>query len=288
EVYWIQKPPGGDVRRLVPAEIPEGAAAEVWAYIPGAIRAHLASGQTEWLGELRRVTILFINLLDFDDRRDDALATLQATMEILQQELYAHEGSVNKLIADDKGLTLIAALGLPPLSHEDDALRGVRAALGIHDRLAAQGRRSGIGVTTGRVFCGPVGGKTRREYTTIGDVVNVAARLMKAAGVGVVADAETRRACRGRIVFEKVDDLVLKGKSAAIEAYRPLRDADSDGQILTLVGREREEQALMERFSALQQRKSALVILEGPEGIGKTALLETVRREAQRQSQRVL
>ena len=288
DVYWIQRPPGGDVRRLLPAEIPEGAASEVWAYIPGAIRAHLAAGHTEWLGELRRVTVLFINLLDFDDHRDDALATLQATMEVIQQELYAQEGSVNKLIADDKGLTLIAALGLPPLSHEDDALRGVRAALGIHHRLAAQGMRSGIGVTTGRVFCGPVGGKTRREYTTIGDVVNVAARFMKAAGVGVVVDVETQRGCRGRIIFEKVEDLVLKGKSAAIEAYRPLGDAHSDGQLLTLVGRDREEQVLTEHLSALQQRKSALVILEGPQGIGKTALLEALRREAHRQSQRVL
>ena len=48
-----------------------------------------------------------------------------------QTAVYQFEGSVNKFLMDDKGSTLIAVFGLPPLSHEDDATRGVLAALSI-------------------------------------------------------------------------------------------------------------------------------------------------------------
>lgn len=49
----------------------------------------------------------------------------------VQTAVYQFEGSVNKFLMDDKGSTLIAVFGLPPLSHEDDATRGVLAALSI-------------------------------------------------------------------------------------------------------------------------------------------------------------
>ena len=47
-----------------------------------------------------------------------------AVVRALQATLYRYEGSFNKLSVDEKGLTLVAALGLPPLAHEDDARRG--------------------------------------------------------------------------------------------------------------------------------------------------------------------
>ena len=50
---------------------------------------------------------------------------------ILQMSVYQYEGSINKFLMDDKGSTLLAVFGLPPLSHEDDATRGVLAALSI-------------------------------------------------------------------------------------------------------------------------------------------------------------
>lgn len=150
------------------------------AYIPGAILARLAAGQSGWLAELRRVTILFINLPDLT--YTTPLEQSQAAMQALQTALYRYEGSVNKINVDDKGATLVAALGLPPLTHEDDPMRGVQTALGMHTALQKLGWRCAIGITTGRAFCGSVGNATRREYTMMGDRVNLAARLMQAAG----------------------------------------------------------------------------------------------------------
>ena len=110
---------------------------------------------------------------------------------------------------DDKGSTLIACFGLPPHAHANDPLRSVLAALTLCARLAAQGLPASVGLTVGEVFCGIAGSTTRREYTVLGDSVNLSARLMQYAGTlmaadgserligGVVCDDETRRRCHG-------------------------------------------------------------------------------------------
>ncbi|MCB0163808.1 MAG: adenylate/guanylate cyclase domain-containing protein, partial [Anaerolineae bacterium] len=151
-----------------------GMAAALRCYIPGAIRARLAANQSGWIAELRRVTVLFVNLPDLNYAID--LAQAQQIIRALQDDLYRYEGSLNKLSVDDKGVTLVAALGLPPFAHEDDADRGIQVALAMQRTLSHQGLRGGIGVTTGRAFCGSVGNEWRREYTMIGDVVNLSAR----------------------------------------------------------------------------------------------------------------
>src|SRR5262249_2743625 len=103
------------------------------AYIPGAILARLAAGQSGWLAELRRVTVLFINLPDLTSRT--SLDQAQAVMQALQTALYHYEGSLNRIGVDEKGPMLLAAFGLPPLAHEDDAVRGVQAAVAMHTAL---------------------------------------------------------------------------------------------------------------------------------------------------------
>ena len=100
-------------------------AAGVRSFVPVAIRGRLDAGQTEWLGELRRISLMFVNLPDFNV--DAPLEAAQAAMRALQTTLYRFEGSINKISVDDKGASLIAVLGLPPLSHEDDA-RNARCA----------------------------------------------------------------------------------------------------------------------------------------------------------------
>jgi class 3 adenylate cyclase len=61
----------------------------------------------------------------------------------------------------------VAVFGLPPLAHEDDALRGVLCALDILAALHQLRLRPSIGVTTGQAFCGVVGSRARREYSVL-------------------------------------------------------------------------------------------------------------------------
>ncbi|MDX1571603.1 MAG: adenylate/guanylate cyclase domain-containing protein [Xanthomonadales bacterium] len=245
-------------------------------YLPGAIVARIGAGLDEYLGELRRITILFVNLPDLNYRTD--VADAQAVMEDLQRCTYRYEGSINKLSVDDKGVSLLAATGLPPLAHEDDPDRGVKIALAIRAALGQRGLRSSIGVSTGRVYCGAVGSNERREYTIMGDAVNLAARLMQAADGGILCDEATRERTRGEVDFGASQMRTLKGKTHPTRVFEPtglskkLQGARPDQ---FMVGRERERGHLADRLEALlESDESSIVIVEAEAGMGKSVLAE--------------
>src|SRR5574341_738533 len=250
------------------------------AYIPGAIIARISAGQSGWLAELRRVTVLFIHLPDLDYRTP--VEKGQAITQSLQTALYRYEGSINKLNVDDKGTTLVAALGLPPLSHEDDPARGVLAAVAIMEELKKVGLHGSVGVTTGRAFCGSVGNDTRREYTMIGDVVNLAARLMVAAKGRILCDEATYAATQEDFDYEVLPPITLKGKSRPAAIFRPVSEVQSPLRAQTMIiGRVQERAILAEHIQALLRGSpGGVIIIEGEPGIGKSRLVEDLRRQA--------
>jgi class 3 adenylate cyclase/tetratricopeptide (TPR) repeat protein len=264
------------------------------AYLPGAILARLAAGQSGWIAELRRVTVLFINLPGFG--QTTTLDESHEAMRELQRAIYRYEGSINKLNVDDKGVTLVAALGLPPLAHEDDSVRGVLVALDVHAALTRLKRPHAIGVTTGRIFCGSVGGERRREYAIHADSVNLAARLMQAVAsdlrsslrgipeglIPILCDDATYHTAQGRINFEPLPAITVKGKAAPVAVYRPLGEKKAAVRVQTeIVGRERERAILTEAMQTLLRGDTAgVVVVEGEPGIGKSRLVAEVRRQA--------
>lgn len=274
----------------ITSSLPYEAEAGLRAFIPGAILARLAAGQAGWLAELRRVTVIFINLHDLDYAMP--LEQAQTLMQTLQASLYRFEGSINKLSVDDKGVTLVAALGLPPLAHEDDPARGVQVALAVQAELQRLGLRSAVGVTTGRAFCGMVGNNRRREYTMIGDVVNLAARLMQAAALsyatsqpgemgGILCDAVTYQAAQNQLNFEILPPIKVKGKAEPIAIYCPLGPkAGVSRRHTTLVGREAERDLLTAHLQTLLRGTGGIVVIEGEAGIGKSRLVEELLRQA--------
>ncbi|MBE7555372.1 MAG: AAA family ATPase [Anaerolineales bacterium] len=268
-------PPAANGVTPLPAEAEAG----LRAFIPGAILARLAAGQAGWLAELRRVTVIFINLHDLDYAMP--LEQAQSLMQTLQTSLYRYEGSINKLSVDDKGVTLIAALGLPPLAHEDDPARGVQVAMAVQAELHRMGLRSAIGVTTGRAFCGMVGNNRRREYTMIGDVVNLAARLMQAASDGILCDAATYNAAQAQLNFEALPLMKVKGKAEPVPVYRPLSlKAGASRRQTTLVGRQVERELLTSHLQTLLRGTGGIIVIEGEAGVGKSRLIEELLRQA--------
>jgi class 3 adenylate cyclase/tetratricopeptide (TPR) repeat protein len=279
------------------------------SYIPGAVLSRLVAEQATWLAELRRVTVIFVNLPvgDLATRFDQA----QIAMQALQTALYRYEGSVNKISLDDKGVTLVAALGLPPLAHEDDAARGVQAALAMRQALTDLGVHCAIGVASGRAFCGEIGSQQRREYTMIGDVVNLAARLMQAAAsattddrrpaadkeassvVGrrssILCDEATVHAAQARIAFEPLAAIAVKGKAEPVAIYRPIETATVHPKIgrpgrvnpksqIDLVGRVAEQALLAEQLQALLRGgQGGVTLIESEAGMGKSRLIEATR-----------
>lgn len=263
------------------------------AYIPGAILSRLISGQTSWLAELRRVTVLFVSLPSLDEATPAALDRAQGIVRALQTALYRYEGSVNKINVDDKGVTLVAALGLPPLAHEDDALRGVQAALAMHTTLREFGLECAIGVTSGRAFCGEVGSPQRREYTMIGDVVNLAARLMQAAGTladgapAILCDEATYQAAQARVAFEPLPPVSVKGKAEPVALFRPLHQLSSQARRTAdhtrgeVIGRAAERQQLANQLhTLLRTGRGGVALIEADAGMGKSRLLDNLRQVA--------
>ena len=114
---------------------------------------------------------------------------------------------------DDKGSTLIVVFGLPPMSHQDDPVRGVLTSLNLISTLRKIDCKCAIGITTGVVFAGVVGTSgNRREYSILGDTVNLAARFMQAACEEkikkVFVDEETMKEAQIKVGFR----FVLKAK----------------------------------------------------------------------------
>lgn len=271
--------------------IPEGAENSLRAYIPGAIINRLSAGQGRWIAELRRVSILFISLPDID--QNTKLETSQDIARMIQRSIYRYEGAINKISVDDKGITIVAALGLPPFSHENDPARAVQAALIIRQELNKLNVRSFIGITTGRIFCGSVGNEMRREYTIIGNAVNLSARLMAAAGrldrlrldygVPILCDRVTFDSAKDAVEFEPLPPQQVKGRAEPVEVFHPLEAKKSVMRPRTeLIGRQEEKTLIagaLQEFSRGAPRQT--LILLGEAGIGKSRLFEDLVRQAE-------
>ena len=234
----------------------------------------------------KTVTIVFSDLkgsTSIGERLDTESVREALTLYFgeMQSVLRRHGGSVEKYIGD----AIMAVFGLPAV-HEDDALRAVRAALEMQDRLRLindeldqkWGVRleSRIGVNTGEVVAGDVSSGQR---LVSGDTVNTAARLEQAAPVGgVLIGALTYELVKHAVAVEQVDPLELKGKADRVVAYRLLGvglEPDVDRRLAApMVGRADELGQLRRAHSeAARARAGHLVTLIGGAGVGKSRLI---------------
>ncbi|MBV8771918.1 MAG: AAA family ATPase [Deltaproteobacteria bacterium] len=255
------------------------------ACIPQVVLSRLDAGQGDWLAELRRPTVVFISVPGLDYASPALLTQLQELTIRIQRVLFRYEATLLEIGADDKGTVLVAAFGLPPLIHEDDALRGARAAQEIQRGLAALGICAAIGMTTGRMFCGPIGNVRRRQYTLYGDEMNIAARLMQAGqhlGDGIYCDEQTYQAARRMLNFQRLPPIALKGKAESIRAYRLSGNELQSARRSPLLGRQTERRALTESLEAFVNHTidSTILLVEGDPGIGKSRLIQELTESA--------
>ncbi len=245
-------------------------------FVPAAVASRIAAGQSETslLSELRRVSVLFINLPQFTT--DIELERAQKIVTSIQQACYGQRGSLDKISCDDKGVSIIAGFGVPPMSAEDDATRAVTAAMNIKTLLNSMSIEVSIGVATGPVYCGTLGDQYRREYTIMGDGVNTAARLMGIAKGGVLCDSNTMVASKTDIEFAEDAVFKLKGKDESVKTFRPLSLTRTNAKAdVSIIGRTQELAVLSDAYQGLQSDKQTrCVIIEGEAGMGKSVLVE--------------
>lgn len=208
---------------LVCPEFGEGAIVRLSErFIPRAIMRHLRSGNNSSINEMRSVTIIFASINGVDVSTHAGSGVAQELMMQLQAACYSYEGNLNKFIVDDKGIVFLFVFGLSPLVHIDDPVRAISSCFEMIDSLKRMGLRGRFGVTTGRVFCGVVGSEGRREYTVMGDTVNLSARLMaKAAENTVLIDEATYLRSRDEVTCERLEPFLVKGKANKIQCFKP-------------------------------------------------------------------
>jgi class 3 adenylate cyclase len=214
---------------------------------------------------------------------------MSSFFEIAREVLERHGGTVEKFIGD----AVMAAFGIPRV-HEDDALRGVRAAAELRGRLRELSREvearysTGlgvrIGVNTGEVVAGDA--EAGQAFAS-GDTVNIAARLEQAAAPGEVLLGEaTLRLVRDAVTVEEVEPLTLKGKAQPVAAWRLTDVASSAAGIerrldTPLIGRARELASLLQSWQhTVDERDTQVVTVVAAAGTGKTRLLSELADHA--------
>jgi class 3 adenylate cyclase/tetratricopeptide (TPR) repeat protein len=234
----------------------------------------LRLGSERLLSEHRRAAVLFVSFPNTGDYRDpEAVARLRAFYAEARALVDACEGHLSKVDMGDKGSKLLITFGAP-LSHEDDADRAVHFALDLQAIGAARGLAPAVGLNRGTIFAGLIGDARRCEYTVMGDEVNLAARLMQAAGPGrILAGPGAYEECRA-FSFTPLPPVALKGKSHPVPVFEPRREeAGEKATAGAFIGRARE---LEECGAFIRESGEAtrLLLVQGEAGIGKSAFLE--------------
>lgn len=192
----------------------------------------LASGGAALEPVQREVSILFSDIRSFTSMSEtmaprEVLEFLDEYFGHMGQIVRGHEGMLNKFLGDG----MLAVWGVPD-QQEDHAVRAVRAALDMRKKLVElnehrvrEGRaeiRIGVGVHTGVVAAGMLGGADQREYTVIGDAVNLASRiesLTKALGTDVLVSESTFGRCGGKFEGTRVGEEKVKGRDAGVVVF---------------------------------------------------------------------
>jgi len=246
--------------------------------------------------ERRQLTVLFCDLVDstvLASRLDpeDWGAVVRAYQDTCAKVIARYEGHIAQYLGDG----LLVYFGYPH-AHEDDAQRAVWAGLGMVEAIEQLNTRLAqdnslqlavrIGIDTGLVVVGEMGGGTRQEQLALGDTPNLAARLQGiAAPDTVVISAATHRLVQGYFTAANLGPQPLKGVAAPVPVYRVLGismaqsrlDVAGATGLTPLVGRESELALLRERWAQSQAEQGQVVLLSGEAGIGKSRLVAVLR-----------
>jgi class 3 adenylate cyclase/tetratricopeptide (TPR) repeat protein len=246
--------------------------------------------------ERRQLTVMFCDLvdstalsrqLDPEDLREVIRAYQQTSAAVIQR----FDGSIAQYLGDG----LLVYFG-HPRAHEDDAQRAVRAGLGIleattglNTRLAQQYRvrvAVRIGIHTGLVVIGEMGGGGRQERLALGETPNIAARLEALAPPNrVVISHRTRQLVGGAFDLDDLGVHPLKGVAEPMPVYGVRGESAAESRfaaatatgLTPLVGREAELHLLLERWGQAQAGEGQVILLAGEAGIGKSRLTEALR-----------
>ena len=266
--------------------------------IPRAVQSALLGPLTPLEAERRQLTVLFCDLVDstaLSSQLDpeELRAVVRAYQDTCAKVIARYEGHIAQYLGDG----LLVYFGYP-LAHEDDAQRAVRVGLGmveavgqLNTRLAQErGVRLAVrlGIHTGLVVVGDVGGGTRQEQLALGETPNLAARLQGLATPNtLVISAATFQLLGGFFACQPLGTPLLKGQAQPLAVYRVLYEsmarsrleAAGSAGLTPMVGREQEIGLLRERWAQVKDGSGQVMLLSGEASIGKSRLVQLLEEQ---------
>ncbi|MGB5056345.1 MAG: adenylate/guanylate cyclase domain-containing protein, partial [Nitrospirales bacterium] len=251
---------------------------------------HQAGPSTQ--AERRQLTVMFCDLvgstalserLDPEDLRD----VIGAYQETCDQAIHQFDGTIMQFQGDG----ILVYFG-HPVAHEDDAQRGVLAALEILDELPKMNNclqqlcdvqlSLRIGIHTGLVVVGEMGRSGWLQTVALGETLNVASRIQSLTAPNTIVISEaTLNLVKGFFTIQALGEHNLKGITQPIKLWRVLKKSGMQSRfeaagrrLAPLVGRENEVELLLKRWDVVKDGIGQVVMLKGEAGIGKTRLLE--------------
>jgi adenylate cyclase len=181
-------------------------------------------------GEKKKVTILFCDIRGFTSLTEKEpvetiVSLLNEYFSAMSEVIFANSGTLDKFIGD-----AVMAIYGAPLEVDDAAYKAVKTAVEMRAKLAELNLKwkaakrpeihVGYGINTGEAIVGNIGSERRMEYTAIGDMVNVAARIEGETGNDQIFITEaTFKALGDRVKAKKLSSTALKGKSEKVQIY---------------------------------------------------------------------
>lgn len=241
--------------------------------------------------ERKRVTVLFADVLGYTALSEnldpeDVANIMNRLFEAVTVEIHRYGGTVDKYSGD----AVMALFGAPRAleNHEEMAVRAALAMQAAITGFSATLRQEHgftlqmrIGLNTGEVLAGLVGGLRARSYTVMGDTVNLAARLESVAPAGrIMVSAATARSLHAIFNFEPPQQIRVKGKKDPVTTYLVAGERAERGRVRGLaglhapmIGREAELASLQETLvQALDGHTWRAAAVTGSAGIGKSRL----------------
>ncbi|KAJ3319023.1 hypothetical protein HDU76_000665 [Blyttiomyces sp. JEL0837] len=235
--------------------------------------------------EYRRVAVMFIK---FSFPYDGWKA--QKIFATLVKGLKPFDGVIQQFSVDDKGQSFLSVFGLPPWSHENNSLYALKAAMAVSDNLRSFSLVPfTIGLASGDILFSHMGSPQRSEAALLGDVVNVAARLMSISkeGCDVLCDNETHVGTAEIYTHNSLGLQQLKGKLEPVSVFsihkqkqtKARRGVDSGAKQKRTFGYKKEYDQIQSTITEWTKTgEPSLLILEAPSGMGKTYLVRTLQK----------
>ncbi|WP_342374561.1 AAA family ATPase [Myxococcus stipitatus] len=250
----------------------------------------ITSAHQELGGDFRDLTCFFLRFkTDHAPSEVEGFTRqLNAFYEYVQRESAHHGGVLLMTDFTDKGNVLYVLFGAPTALQNKEVLASKLACKILRERENfPYVRELQIGIATGHAYFGDMGSPLRKGYSALGEVVNLAARLMTySSAVGIHIDAHTERKLQqGGFTTEFVEDATLKGVSRAVPVYRLKGEVRRSLTVKgrgSLIGRVRELGQLQLALKESRELTTGrLCVVSGEPGIGKSRLGAKVVEDAE-------